>query len=576
MGRGGGRSKASSTGATHEVEAVFVPVDLNTTLFEFILSGHFEKDYLSYCSNRLSAYTCRYWFNPNQSYNARSSYASTLLTHVDSDSQALNEESPSKEILGPIETHTEMLLRFTDPANIPVSLTGGLSRDGWNSSESTLLLSDLVPLTNGPGQKVCSIFLCISLLINIFLSLLSCHCLRRLASSGNLFIAKILLYLTILECIDLFLQLSDNLLDSTRGISLFTVMDLLGRWSCQTLAMGYTCLVHTEGLLISTLAANSIVFLKRLRYHLARFRAEWAFNMFILIVASTATASSQFFWTFDLFRVDNRMPPTESNLGGRIFVEPSLFTCGFSASWGLNHAFISYIWPIFDHLLGDAIPCIMSLVAGSTILINRHSALRKEQQELNTVAPEDLNALMWILPLLFLLYGFSILPRTLFYMGKYFIFSEKHLNRVGLIFHREDTQPIGNGPIIIAVAKVIPHRQIAPNVLPFLQNVEKALRFFPPLFLVAKACLIIFGFPRSRRILRMGLNHFLVMCNASTYSNGKPEIKPKTVEYSQNPERTNRFENIPFAMFNNSTISRVESVKVPMKANFEDIQELSV
>lgn len=348
-----------------------------------------------------------------------------LVTHADSDSQALNEESPSKEILGPIETHTEMLLRFADPANIPVSLTGGIGRDEWNknSNETTLLLSDLASLTISPGQKVCSIFLCIALLASILLNLLSCHCLRRLANSGRLFIAKMLLYLTILECIDLFLQLSDNLLDCTRGIPLFTVMDLLGRWSCQTLNMGYSCLVHTEGLLISTLAVDSIVFVKKLRHHLARFRADWAFNALILIIASMATSSSQFFWTFDLFHVDNRIPPLESNIGGRIFVEPSLYMCGFSASWGLSHAFISYIWPMFDHLLGDTIPCILALVAGSMILINRHSTLRKEQLVVSLEAPDGLNEILWILPLLFLLYGFSILPRALFYIGKYSIFS---------------------------------------------------------------------------------------------------------------------------------------------------------
>lgn len=78
MGRGGGRSKASSMGPTHEAEAAFVPVDLNTTLFEFILSGQFEADYFSYCSNRLSAYTCRYWFHPNQSDDVKSTHASIL------------------------------------------------------------------------------------------------------------------------------------------------------------------------------------------------------------------------------------------------------------------------------------------------------------------------------------------------------------------------------------------------------------------------------------------------------------------------------------------------------------------
>lgn len=78
MGRGGGRSKASSTGTTFEAEATFIPVDLNTTILEFILTGHFESDYFSYCSNRLSDYTCRYWFDPNQSEDGKAMTASVF------------------------------------------------------------------------------------------------------------------------------------------------------------------------------------------------------------------------------------------------------------------------------------------------------------------------------------------------------------------------------------------------------------------------------------------------------------------------------------------------------------------
>lgn len=78
MGRGGGRSKASSTATTYEAGASYIPVDLNTTLIEFIFSGHFETDYFSYCSTRLSAYTCRYWFDPNHSGDLKSSTSGTF------------------------------------------------------------------------------------------------------------------------------------------------------------------------------------------------------------------------------------------------------------------------------------------------------------------------------------------------------------------------------------------------------------------------------------------------------------------------------------------------------------------
>lgn len=317
-------------------------------------------------------------------------------------------------------------MHFADPANFPVSLTGGIVRDEWNKypNDSTLLINDLLPLTISPEKQVCSTLLCIVFLISILANILSCHCLRRI-SNGGLYVAKIFQYLNILECIDLFIQLGDTLIYFLQGVPLFIAIDFVGKWSCQTLTMGYTCLIHSEGLLFSVLAIYSLVFLKNLRHHLARFRADWTFNVFMLVIALTATASSQFFYTFDLFHVDNRLPPSESNIGSGIFAEPSLYMCGFSASWGLSHVFVSYIWPMIDHLQGDIIPCISSLIAGTMILINRQSAVRKEREELELDPPDELNEFLWILPLLFLLHGFSILPRAMFFVGKYYVFSGK-------------------------------------------------------------------------------------------------------------------------------------------------------
>ncbi|VDN99826.1 unnamed protein product [Rodentolepis nana] len=410
MGRGGGRSKASSTGTTHEAGTPYIPIDLNTTLIEFILSGHFETDYFSYCSTRLSAYTCRYWFDPNHS-----------ASQADFDTHAFEEGA-----LRPIETHSDMLMHFANPAHFPVSLAGGIVRDGWDKhpNDSTLLINDLLPLTISREKQICSTLLCIALFVSILANMLSCHCLRRI-SDGGLYIAKILQYLTILECIDLFIQLGNTLIDFYRGVPLFTVIDFIGKWSCQTLAMGYTSLAHSEGLLVSALAGYSLLFLKNLRYHLARFRGDWTFNFLMLVIALTATASSQFFYTFDLFHVDNRLPPSKAKIGKGVFVEPSLYMCGFSASWGLSHVYVSYIWPMIDHLQGDIIPCLMSLAAGTMILISRQSVARKERKEQDLGTTDEMNEFIWILPLLFLLHGFSILPRTIFFVGKYFVFSGK-------------------------------------------------------------------------------------------------------------------------------------------------------
>ncbi|KAM3175015.1 hypothetical protein ACTXT7_009375 [Hymenolepis weldensis] len=154
--------------------------------------------------------------------------------------------------------------------------------------------------------------------------------------------------------------------------------------------------------------------------------------------------------------------------------------------------------------------------------------------------------------------------------------TEKILNRVGLIFHREDLQLVGDGPIITAIVKVISNRQISLDILPFLQNVDETLRFLPPLFLTAKACLIICGFPKSRRILRTGLNR---ICRRSKYSSSKPlEKGNKRVENSIHPGNANQCESIPFTvLYSTAALPRIESQsKVPVYANSDDVQELCV
>ncbi|VDK38026.1 unnamed protein product [Taenia asiatica] len=577
MGRGGGRGKASSTGTTFEAEAAFIPVDLNTTILEFILSGHFESDYFSYCSNRLSDYTCRYWFDPNQSEDGKAMTASVFMppSHSTPPFSMVNDASTTPETKGPVETHSEMLMRFANPTNIPATLTGKLGSQGWTKSanETTLLLTDLVPFSLNPNQQACSIILCIVFLVSIIMNLLSWHCLRRLSNGGCLHIARFLFYLTFLESIDLFIELNDVLMCATHGVPMLTAMEFLGSWSCQTLAMGYTFLKHTEGLLISILASDSLIFLRKLRHHVTKFRAEWAFNAFIFIIATVATTSSQFFWTFDLFRVDNRIPPIDSLYGGGALAEPTLYMCGFSASFGLNQAFVVYLWPTLDHLIGDALPCILPLTAGIVILSTRKKTLKAERRNLNADCPSDLEKFMWILPTLFLLHGLSILPRMVFYIKKYFLFSEKHLNRVGLIFHREDDHRLGDGKTVTAIAKVIPFRQIYTGLLPHLQDVETALRFLHPIFALSKATLVIGGFSKSRQILGVGLNRILALCSIPPCYG---QTRVKSAQATETTSNANHVERIPFTALANSSIPRIEPSKTPVYINLEDVEELAV
>lgn len=329
----------------------------------------------------------------------------------------------------PLETHSQMLERFRDPANVPVSLTGGIGSQGWsmNPNETTLLVNDLMPLALTENQRTSSVLLLIAFLLSIATNIFAFHCLRRISHAG-LNIARLLAYFTFLEIIDQIVEFVDIIMFSFRGVLMFTVLAILGRWSCQTLAMGYSCLKHTEGLLIGTIGLDALIFQKTLRQHVAQFRAEWAYNLFIFIVAMMATVNSQFFWTFDLFHVDNRLPPTDFGGGASQLVEQSLYLCGFSSSWGLNHAFISYIWPVLDHLFGEVIPCLLSLIAGCAWFARLKCTRPTANGEVDSTKPantESLEEMMRILPVFLMMQGISILPRMIFYATKFFLFSGK-------------------------------------------------------------------------------------------------------------------------------------------------------
>ncbi|KAF8562944.1 hypothetical protein P879_11795 [Paragonimus westermani] len=64
MGRGGARAKASGGSISQDDPFSNKQLSLNVTLFQFLQSGYFEKDLLSYCANRLAEYSCVYWLDP--------------------------------------------------------------------------------------------------------------------------------------------------------------------------------------------------------------------------------------------------------------------------------------------------------------------------------------------------------------------------------------------------------------------------------------------------------------------------------------------------------------------------------
>ncbi|CAH8544031.1 unnamed protein product [Heterobilharzia americana] len=72
MVRGGARIKAGGGNMAQDSPRINKPLALNMSLFQFLKTGYFEKDLLTYCANRLVEYSCTYWLDPTVNGNADS------------------------------------------------------------------------------------------------------------------------------------------------------------------------------------------------------------------------------------------------------------------------------------------------------------------------------------------------------------------------------------------------------------------------------------------------------------------------------------------------------------------------
>ncbi len=167
----------------------------------------------------------------------------------------------------------------------------------------------------------------------------------------------------------------------------------------------------------------------------------------------------------------------------------------------------------------------------------------------------------------------------------YFL-AEKYLNRVGLIFHREDNQVPDDTTLVTAIAKVIPRRSINPNLLPHLQSLEAAFRFLPPLFSLAKSLLILFGFSKSRRILRAALTRIIRLRHSKkrhlSVVRRPSDIqllakqKPAEVEKPTANSNHNHIDHIPISVLTNNSHPRVDPKTRVYRYQDEEIEEFSV
>nr|VZI45873.1 unnamed protein product [Spirometra erinaceieuropaei] len=476
MGRGGVRGKASSASQPYDTEAAFIPVNLNVSVFEFLLTGHFEQDYLSYCANRLNDYSCVYWFDP------------TVSIDLKVDGFGLKGESGSASWNFRDLRQPAMVGQTLEDSHGLFPLFEGVGTRGWNqnTSKTLLLVNDLIKL-QAPG--LWALILPFLYVFDILIYLPTLHAMRRL-SITKLPIASFLEYILMLEFVGLILQLADCLLVLFKGIRVLTIAQFVGRSACQSLSMANSCFRHVQGLLYLCLALDTLRHAKNLRYRYASFSRNCAYNILILAVALMATMDSQFFWTFDLSGVENHITSGDVNV---------LYQCDFLSTWPLNPIFVSYLWPLADHLVGDILPCIIPILAGIICISRLCYSRTRHAHFLQLQLEKHARQAIWILPIFYMLNGSSILPRLLYYGIKYFLFAGDHPAKLGVVFYEETD--VGEPANLKTVVVKKTHRQsLGSGLLLCMQIAEHTLQFIPPLFALLKAGLLIGGLNEARRL----------------------------------------------------------------------------
>ncbi|XP_018645634.1 hypothetical protein Smp_149060 [Schistosoma mansoni] len=80
MVRGSARIKAGGINIAQDGPQIIKPLTLNMSLFQFLTTGYFEKDLLTYCANRLTEYSCIYWLDPTMNGNSDSMELNSMFT----------------------------------------------------------------------------------------------------------------------------------------------------------------------------------------------------------------------------------------------------------------------------------------------------------------------------------------------------------------------------------------------------------------------------------------------------------------------------------------------------------------
>ncbi|KAK4470125.1 hypothetical protein MN116_005709 [Schistosoma mekongi] len=462
MVRGGARIKAGGINMIQDDSQIIKPLSLNISLFQFLRSGYFEKDLLTYCANRLIEYSCIYWYDPivneNNNRMKMNTVFSTTVTTITSIT-SIKEQSiqyPNYFINQSFIKNLTNIKVTNHTTTLNDTLLNSLTLQSNKHNNLLTILHNNHLLINQLINKLIIPFILCSTILNFLLAKTTLR-----LSWQQLPWGIFLFYIILLDQFDLIINTIDFLIESYYNIRLLIVLQFLGRFYCQIIPMLYNFIKHFHSILF-------IIFtIITLKYYLSPWQQlnkslkqikQIIQNILILIIVIIIIINCQYIWTYDLSKLEIFI------LHERIL--HNVYKCDFATTWILNSIYLNYIWPILDHIIGDILPCIICLLSSVIgYVINR---LNKKKEILpissnnkkiiivNTNDNSKQNYhyyfnkvyyqiyIKWIISRMkvFLLYcsihGIFLMPRCLYYLMKYIIFISKIINHNNVHNHAID------------------------------------------------------------------------------------------------------------------------------------------
>ncbi|KAL3311846.1 hypothetical protein Ciccas_009570 [Cichlidogyrus casuarinus] len=385
-GAAGGRGKSfggMDRAGNFDEDGIKNPYE-NISLLQFVNQGQFEKDLWAYCSNRVSFYSCLYWFHPE---NLESAWRNP------------DEVSLSKKQLA---LRTNGTLQFVfDPHAPRIEMAKHIA------------------------------IMCFSV-IGCLVNTIAFINFKMIASNG-LPLFYYLVYISILESILTLFKVVDSVYGILTNTSLFMTLQNLNITSCKLISPSFSLVFHLIQALYIGLAIDTWVFVNKPIETISYYSFEFVKNVFIVCFVICAILNCQYFWTQDFVKLEYRFPQAGKSS-----------ECGYGQDQKWTK-FQSVVWPMLDHALGEVLPCVLCLVLGLLCYQIGRRKMRTLKQPVGgkkdpkrfwlneTMVLEN----MTLLPALLILKGiFSILP-TAFVMIKYF-------SDISRLLMRRDYSAVGN------------------------------------------------------------------------------------------------------------------------------------